>query len=174
VAPWLALAASLAALVAGTAAWTEHRRALDALADAALARQQAAAAERALMTLQANVTETRRAVQILSASDVDRVDLKGQAAAPRAAGRAFWSASRGLMFTATDLPPLPQGRIYQLWYVTGAAPVSAGLITPDASGQVNTIIAPSAPVRPRAFALTIEPEGGVPAPTGAMYLVGSF
>jgi anti-sigma-K factor RskA len=113
-------------------------------------------------------------MDIVTAADVTRVDLAGQAAAPRAAGRVFWSASRGLYFTASSLPALPQDRIYQLWYVTAGAPVSAALLSPDASGRVTITRPPAVPGRPKAFALTIEPAGGVPAPTGAMYLLGSF
>ena len=57
--------------------------------------------------------------------------------------------------------------------VTAQAPVSAGLLTPDASGggsvyyETPVDIAP-----PTAVAVTLEPAGGVTAPTGAMYLVG--
>ena len=37
----------------------------------------------------------------------------------RPPGRAFYSPSRGLVFTANGLPPLPAGLVYQLWLVTG-------------------------------------------------------
>jgi anti-sigma-K factor RskA len=79
-----------------------------------------------------------------------------------------------VLFTAANLPPLPQGRVYQLWYVTAAAPVSAGLVSPDAAGQSRILTPSLAAVQPKAFALTIEPAGGVPAPTGAFYLLGSL
>ena len=51
---------------------------------------------------------------ILTAPDVRRVDLAGQPVAPAASARAFWSRSRGLVITASNLPPLPPGRIHQL------------------------------------------------------------
>ncbi|MBI3490583.1 MAG: anti-sigma factor [Acidobacteria bacterium] len=128
------------------------------------------------------VAEARRAVSdaqvslvVLTAPDMARVELAGQAVAPRAAGRAFWSRSRGLVFTASNLPALPAGRTYQLWVVTAQAPVSAGLLKPDPNGAVNVIFTtPSDLQRPTAMAVTIEPDGGVPAPTGAMYLVGAI
>jgi anti-sigma-K factor RskA len=67
--------------------------------------------------------------------------------------------------------PQPLGA-YQLWVVTAQAPVSAGLLTPDAQkrGDVQHTARHSQPV---AMAVTIEPAGGVPAPTGARYLVGT-
>jgi anti-sigma-K factor RskA len=111
---------------------------------------------------------------VLSAPDLMRIDLAGQTVAPSAAARAFWSRSRGLVFTATNLPALPMGRIYQLWVLSAQpAPISAGLFRPDRTGSVNEIIntPPDLP-RPTAMAVTIEPEQGVPAPTGEKYLVG--
>jgi anti-sigma-K factor RskA len=111
---------------------------------------------------------------VLMAPDLARVDLAGQAAAPRASGRAFWSRSRGLVFAASSLPPLPAGRTYQLWVVTAVRPISAGLVRPDTSGAVTAFFATPADIPPpTAMAVTIEPEGGVPAPTGDRYLVGA-
>jgi anti-sigma-K factor RskA len=112
---------------------------------------------------------------ILTAPDLTQVDLQGQApVAPRASGRAFYSRSRGLVFTAVDLPPLRAGRAYQLWVVTAQAPVSAGLLEPDAAGRVTQAFnTPPDLARPVAIAVTEEPAGGVPAPTGDKYLVGA-
>ena len=72
-----------------------------------------------------------------------------------------------MVFTASNLPPLPTGRVYQVWVVTGQAPVSAGLLTPEPTGAGITFFntPPDIPP-PTAVAVTIEPAGGVPAPTG--------
>ena len=110
---------------------------------------------------------------VLTAPDLTQVNLQGQPVAPRASGRAFWSRSRGLVFTASDLPSLPPGRTYQLWMVTAGAPLSAGLLEPDTSGRVTQAFSTPADVPPPvAIALTIEPSGGVASPTGDKYLVG--
>jgi anti-sigma-K factor RskA len=111
---------------------------------------------------------------VLTAPDLTQVDLQGQQpVAPSASGRAFYSRSRGLVFTASDLPPLRAGRRYQLWLVTAQAPVSAGLLDIDNAGRVTQTFntAPDL-ARPVAVAVTEEPAGGVPAPTGDKYLVG--
>ncbi len=119
----------------------------------------------------ATATQTR--LTVLLAPDMRQVDLEGQPAAPRASGRAFWSRSRGLVFTASNLPPLPRGRTYQLWMVSAEAPLSAGVLSPDQTGGVaETFNTPADVPAPVAIALTIEPEGGLPAPTGDKYLVG--
>jgi anti-sigma-K factor RskA len=58
--------------------------------------------------------------------------------------------------------------------VTAARPISAGTVRPDDRGAVTTFF-PTAPdiPPPVAMAVTIEPDGGVPSPTGEKYLVGA-
>lgn len=111
---------------------------------------------------------------VLTAPDVRAIALAGQTAAPSASARAYWSRSRGLVMTGANLPPLPPGRVYQLWFVKGQSPVSAGLFSPDADGRLRTVLTTPIDVPdPDVLAVTQEPAGGVPAPTGAMYLAGA-
>jgi anti-sigma-K factor RskA len=112
---------------------------------------------------------------VLAASDLARVDLAGQPIAPSATARAYWSRSNGLVVLASNLPPLPRGRTYQLWVLTKEpAPISAGLLRPDPDGHASmTVVTPVDMPDPVAMAVTIEPDGGVPSPTGDKYLVGT-
>jgi hypothetical protein len=131
------------------------------------------ASERELTSVRQSASEAQTLVVVLASSDLVRVDLAGQPSAPQAQARAFWSRSRGLILTASNLPPLPVGRTYQVWIVTPDAPVSAGLLRPGERGDVHAVFAtPRDIARVAAVAVTIEPEGGVPAPTGEKYLVG--
>jgi anti-sigma-K factor RskA len=131
------------------------------------------ASERELTSVRQSAAEAQTLVVVLASSDLIRVDLTGQPSAPMATARAFWSRSRGLIFTASSLPPLPAGRTYQLWIVTPDAPVSAGLLRPGERGDVHAVLTvPRDVARVAAVAVTIEPEGGMPAPTGEKYLVG--
>ena len=171
---WLALAAALLAAIAGTVAWTQSREAATSQVAAAQSQSQVEALQAQLSALQGQADTARQAVDILAADDVARMELKGQPASPASTGRAYWSATRGLLFSAVNLPALPAGRVYQLWYVTAAAPVSAALVTPDAAGRFTLIARAPGGVTPTAFAVTIEPAGGLPAPSGAFYLLGSF
>ena len=112
---------------------------------------------------------------VLAAPDLQRIDLAGQPTAPQASARAFWSRSRGLVFTASNLPTPPAGKTYQLWVLTKQpAPISAGLFKPDSqrTGCRGLRHAAQNLPQPIGMAVTIEPEGGVPAPTGDKYLVG--
>lgn len=157
----------------GTYSWSLEQqiaglrdRLSDAIARLDRSEQQVTVAARAAASAEGRLA-------VLLAPDMLQVNLQGQPAAPRASGRAYWSRSRGLVLTAANLPPLPQGRIYQVWMVTATAPMSAGLIAPDSSGAVaQTFQTPADIPTPAAIALTIEPEGGLPAPSGDKYLVG--
>jgi hypothetical protein len=126
----------------------------------------------AAATERERVSELARGV--LTAPDLARIDLAGQPVAPTASARALWSRERGLVFSAERLPALPPGRVYQVWVVTADAPISAGLIVPDAAGSnLSFFPTPRDIAPPVAVAVTIEPAGGVPAPTGDKYLVGT-
>lgn len=172
--PWLAAAASVVVAVGLGAHAVALRGRIDAL-DVRLreAVLRADASERQMADARRMSFQAQAQVAVLAAPDLARVDLAGQPVAPAASGRAFWSRSRGVVFTASNLPPLAAGRTYQLWVVTAQAPVSAGLLKPDAAGRITAVF-DTAPDLPRAVAMavTIEPEGGVPAPTGDKYLVG--
>ena len=130
--------------------------------------------ERLVADARRSALESQRTVLVLAAPDLARIDLAGQRAAPQASARAFWSRSRGLVFTASNLPAPPPGRAYQLWVLTAQpAPISAGMLKLDANGRATEMIdTPQDLPRPVAMAVTLEPEAGVPAPTGDKYLVG--
>jgi anti-sigma-K factor RskA len=172
---WLAAAAALVAAVGlGLYVQVLQDRIVRLEEGLRLAEARAASTGTALVAARESANEAQMRVAILSAPDVARVDLVGQTPAPRATARAYWSRSRGLMFTANDLPPLPAGKVYQLWVVTAEAPVSAGLLRPDSGGRASiTVATPQDLATPVAMAVTIEPEGGVPAPTGEKYLIGT-
>ena len=172
---WLAAAASVAlAVVLGGYSLQLRGRVAGLESRLRVATLRAEAGERLVADVRRIAFEAQSLVAVLAAPDLARIDLAGQPAAPSASARAFWSRSRGLVFTASNLPKPPPGRAYQLWVLTAQpAPMSAGMLTLDASGRVNaTIATPVDMPAPVAMAVTLEPEGGVPAPTGDKYLVG--
>ena len=172
---WLPLAATLVlALGVGVYAARLQTRVADLETRLAQALVQASAADRAVADARRMGAELQSAMGVLAAPDLVRIDLAGQPAAPLASGRAQWSRARGLVFAASNLPPLPAGLVYQVWVVTGPAPVSAGLLTPDTlGGGLAFFSTPPDIAPPTAVAVTLEPAGGVPAPTGQFYLVGT-
>ncbi len=129
--------------------------------------------QRQIGELRARFDQAQATTAVLAAPDLARIDLQGQQVAPDARARALWSRSRGLVFTAANLPPAPAGKAYQVWVVTAQAPISAGLLTPDPTGAgTQFYMTPADIAPPIAVAVTLEPAGGVPAPTGERYLIG--
>ena len=80
------------------------------------ANTQARIAEMETAAAQQVAGNLREAARVLTAADVQPLDLAGQPAAPDARGRLFLSASDGALFTATGLPPVPPGRVYPVSY----------------------------------------------------------
>jgi anti-sigma-K factor RskA len=171
---WLAYAACVAVATAAVLYAMNLRSRVENLeARLEVAQLRLAAADRAMVDARRVAFETQSAMAVLAAADLVRVDLQGAPAAPQAAGRALWSRQSGMVFAATNLPPLQAGKIYQVWLVAGGPPVSAGLVAPDETGRgVGIFRTPVEVTGPVTVAVTIEPEGGVPAPTGAFYLTG--
>ena len=170
----LATAASLLLAVGfGWFAWQQFSLARELQGELDAALQRAQRAELEVSITRQTLAETQQRNVVLAAPDLFVVVLAGQPVAPEASGRAFWSSSRGLVFAAAGLPALPAGRVYQLWFVPGADPVSAGLLVPDEAGRVTlTVEIPVAIGEPAPMAVSIEPEGGVTSPTGDLYLLG--
>lgn len=171
---WLALAA-MALLAFGLLvyAWQLRGR-VDALegqlADATI---RLADAEADMRDARTRVVRAQAETAVLAAPDLARIDLAGQPGADTAVARAFWSRAHGLVFTATRLPDLPRGRTYQLWVLTDDAPISAGVFRADADGRASAVFdTPVSLPTPTGMAVSIEPEGGVPAPTGDVVLTG--
>jgi anti-sigma-K factor RskA len=173
--PWIP-AAALLIITIGLAAQTAvlRSRVTDLERRLAQAMARADASDRRVADAQRATNVAQSQIAVLTAPDLRRMDLGGQPISPQSSGRAFWSRSHGLVFTAANLPALPAGRTYQLWVLTAQpAPISAGVFKPDNGGRVaEMFVTPIDLPQPIGMAVTIEPDGGVPAPTGDKYLVG--
>lgn len=90
-------------------------------------------------------------------------------------GRMFWNpATARWTFFAHSLPALREGRDYQLWLITPAGPVSAGVFKPTPEGHAQVEATYSLPRdQLRAIAVTEEPAGGLPAPSSAPLIAGA-
>src|SRR5262249_12254773 len=111
---------------------------------------------------------------VLQSDDVKMLFLGGQSPQPDARAKVFWSekAKRGIL-VAGNLAPLEPGKQYELWVFAQGKPVPAGVFDPDRDGRA-LMESPdlSAIASAQNFAVTIEPRGGMPAPTGPIGLVG--
>jgi anti-sigma-K factor RskA len=97
-------------------------------------------------------------------------------ASPPPEGRVVYAARTGkLLLTASNLKPLPAGKVYELWILQpgGKAPLPAGTFAPDNGGYATMILA-DAPegVTAQGFAVTVENAGGSQTPTLPILLSG--
>jgi len=126
--------------------------------------------------LDLNAEQADLAVSILTATDMQPVAMSGKENATGSTARAYWSPARGLLIVANDLPMPPPGRIYQVWVIGGGTPFSAGLLGEQGVGRGMLIAPPPRGVARGAVtvAVTDEPPGGLPAPSGSIRLAGSL
>ena len=94
-------------------------------------------------------------------------DARTVAARPGSLGqsRVVVSRARGqAVFAASGLPAAPKAKTYQLWLIGPGGPRSAGVVDPAAGGQVTRLLNGNVG-QARQVALTLERQGGAPAPT---------
>ena len=121
----------------------------------------------------APVSEKDALVAAMAGPDVKIVPLSAKNATRM--GRMFWNRQSNdwTMVVYTMRPPKP-GMTYQVWLVTDNAKISAGTFQPDATGhafmQAKYALDRNAL---KAVAVTEEPAGGMPSPTGPIVVSGS-
>jgi anti-sigma-K factor RskA len=167
-APWLALAA---AIVIAVLLLNQVRSTNAALAQAS---QSAAAAKAALDTALAKIAQADREIKDLTGPKTSVVSLSTTGAA-EATALMFWDKTdNSWAFYAHHLPPPPSGKTYQIWLLTPSEKISAGTFTPatDSSVEVHATYA-LPPDALKGVAVSEEPTGGVPQPTGRIVIIGT-
>ena len=78
-----------------------------------------------------------------------------------------WSGHLGKSaLVATDLPRLPDGKTYELWYMRDGKAIPAGTLSPADSGSTWRVLSGSMSAGD-AVGVTVEPKGGSSKPTSA-------
>jgi hypothetical protein len=121
----------------------------------------------------ASASEKDALVAAMAGPDVKIVPLSSKGR--ERMGRMFWNRASNdwTMVVYTMRPPKP-GMTYQVWLVTKKAKISAGTFKPDSTGhafmQAKYALDRNAL---KAVAVTEEPAGGMPSPTGPIVVSGS-
>jgi len=113
----------------------------------------------------------REAITILTTPGARMAELSGTNIAPSAHAMLAYDKSGRAMLVAKGLPPAPAGKAYQLWFIAGGQPMPGKVFSISAAGE-GTLRdqIPAVALNNAVFAITLEPESGVRAPTGAIYL----
>jgi anti-sigma-K factor RskA len=166
---WMAVAACAAFAITQLTSY----RALSSQRDAQRVERETSVA--ALSKLEAQLQSRDSLVEALTNANVRVVELVSTSNREPGA-RMFWDrlANRWTLITH-DLKTVPSGRTYQLWLVTAKAEkISAGTFNTDARGRaVVQATYALAEADLAAIAITEEPDGGSPQPTGAILVAGA-
>lgn len=109
---------------------------------------------------------------LLRIPNVKAVLLAGSDVAKRAAGFLLYDArTQNVWLYSMNLPESPAGTTYQLWAIHDK-PVSVGTFNMD-TGETAHLLVKKAPsfTAAKTFAVSLEPSGGRPQPTGPIYLL---
>jgi anti-sigma-K factor RskA len=164
----LGWAAAAAVVIFAASLWRENAALKESLASAST---QAAHTTREL-------EEIRKIAAPIIAPEAQHVPLVWTALKqpPSPQGKAMYLRTRGsLVFLASNLPPLPSQKAYELWLIpTQGAPIPAGVFRPDARGSATVINPPLPPgTQAKAFAITIEDASGATSPTMPIVMMGA-
>ena len=173
--PWL-IAASVALVV--LVSFFEYRRYQEVDRQqqiVASTRNEAAQLQAQLDQQKAKLQELEQIRDALSAPESRVIFLSGQEPAPPTSATIVWDTKANRWLVTANLPQPPPGKVYQLWFVTASAKVSAGLIQPDSTGRGFAVVqVPSEIGKIAAAAITLEPAGGSPQPTLPIFALGKI
>jgi hypothetical protein len=118
----------------------------------------------------AELARLNEAMAILNQPDAKQVVFGGATPQPPR-GRVFLDPHRGVLLIASNLPPVPAGKTYEMWVIPKATgkPVRAGLFQSAADGTAINV--QPGPVDVSSIvAVTVEPAGGMDQPTSTPIL----
>jgi anti-sigma-K factor RskA len=169
-----AAAAALAVVLLGLASLSLWNRNQSLTAEVASLSDRLRAAENEVTGQREQLAGARNVEELLASPAVRVAELSGKTPAPQAHAMLAYDGKTGrAVVMATGLPPCPEGHAYQLWLIADNKPLPGGTFKADAQGRarMSDRLPPdhSAP----AFAVTLEREGGVPAPQGDVFLIGN-
>jgi anti-sigma-K factor RskA len=130
-----------------------------------------------IRSLESQVEQQAETARLLQSREAIVATLAGSEPQPEAWGRIVWDrAHKTVHFYTGNLKPLQPGRVYELWLITeGQEKIPAGTFEVDPSKQGQLVTRLTQDVGNVVLAaVTEEPAGGVPQPTGAIQLAGKL
>ena len=130
--------------------------------------------------LEDSLAQKEAMLAVIRSSQMQMVVMKGQAVDTQGYGKIIWDpiAKRAILHVS-NLPPQAADKDYQLWVIRDKKPVDAGVFQVKGTrrdGELYKIdqLVEADRSRISAFAITLEPKGGLAQPSGQMYLLGSI
>jgi anti-sigma-K factor RskA len=162
---WIAVLVPATVMLAAAAIllWTENTR-LD---------RQLAELRTSIQEQQKQLDESRKVEHLYEAKDTITIALAQRPGMPKGDVTVMYNAKMGMVMCDGWIEQAPADKNYQLWIVPmDGKPVSAGVFKAETYKSGHWMMKVPEGIAPKMFAITIEPMGGVPQPTGPMVLAG--
>ncbi|MGB8593319.1 MAG: anti-sigma factor [Candidatus Acidiferrales bacterium] len=112
-------------------------------------------------------------IDLVTARDTLFVPLPSSRESHGASARVLYNARLGKIFYSDTLSAPPSDKSYQLWLIPASGnPISAAILSPEPGSGSRIVANVPQGISAKAFAVTLEPAGGRPQPTGPKILVG--
>src|SRR5580700_3834869 len=122
---------------------------------------------------QKQLADAEEMLHLYTSKDTIKVALAPKPGMVKGDGEVMYNEKMGLLMYDGWIAPSPDDKSYQLWVVPmDGKPISAGVFNPATSDTAHWMARVPEGIAPKMFAITLEPAGGMPQPTGPMVLVG--
>jgi anti-sigma-K factor RskA len=133
-----------------------------------------------IVALEDSLAQKEAMLEVIRSREMQVVMLAGMKGNPGGYGKILWDPERKVAVLQVMLPPEPDSMDYQLWVIRDKKPMDAGVFQvgadPAGAGGMYRIeqLVETDRRHINAFAVTVEPKGGMPQPTGQMVLMGAI
>jgi len=137
-----------------------------------------AAKESELGSLETRLASLEQVTEFMKDQKIVLVQLESKAPELAASGRVLWDKNEhDALLYCLDMPDAPEGKTYQWWVIIKGKPTSMGVFDVNDEGDSVVLIDSLRKFgdvkKIEAFKVTVEPEGGVTAPTGKELIAGA-
>jgi anti-sigma-K factor RskA len=155
--------ACVALLIATVMLWRQNDRLTKQLASLGASMDQT----------QKQLEYARSVAHLFEARDTITVSLAPMPGMAQGAVKVMYNGKMGMLMYDGWIAPPPEDKSYQLWVVPmEGKPISVGVFNPATSDMAHWMTKVPEGVAPKMFAVTLEPAGGMPQPTGPMVMEG--
>lgn len=126
------------------------------------------------LTAMRRLNQAENQIALLSDPNLRSVTMNGVHEHSGIKALVYWNTNDKTVYLGkSDLPDAPAGKVYQLWAIIDGKPVDLGLYSPKDNKPLPVQMKKTQQGTVQAFAITLEKQGGSPAPTmDQMYVMG--
>lgn len=158
---WTVAAAALIFMVSTVLLWARMQ---DLATQLSSVQDEKTEVEQLAGKLESSLEQRETQIDLLTSPENKKIVLAATEAFPENSATVFWNPELGeVVMDVSGLTPAPDGQQYQLWALIDGQPKDMGLVSKGTdSSRIQDMLTTNTA---DAFAITLEPEGGLPEPT---------